>query len=90
MKNAEIKAIIEEILTTTDDKGNEIKINMTQRGNGYGIMAVRRVVDGGLGLPSCSPICYGVRVYGIEGEKKIREKLDQYAERIRSQHGRKL
>ena len=83
MKNAEIKAIIAEILPTTDDKGNDIKINLTQRGNGYGIMAVRRVMDGGMGIPSCSPIGYGVRVYGIEGEKIIREKLDQYAERIR-------
>lgn len=83
MKNAEIKAIIEEILPTTDDNGNKIKINMTQRGNGYGIMAVRCVVDGGLGLPSYSHIGYGVRVYGIEGAEKIREKLAEYAARIR-------
>ena len=82
MKNTEIMNIIRSVFPTTDEHGNEIRVNCTQSGNGYRVMLVRCVADGGLGCPSSGPIGYGVTVHGIEGEAHIRAKLEEYAKRI--------
>lgn len=82
MKNTEIMTIIRSVFPTTDKDGNEIRVNCTQSGNGYRVMLVRCVADGGIGCPSSSTIGYGVTVHGVEGEARIRAKLEEYAKRI--------
>lgn len=82
MKNTEILSIIRSVFPSTDNDGNEIRVNCNQRGNSYNVKLVRCTADGGLGYPSCSQIGYGVAVHGIEGEARIRAKLEEYAKLI--------
>lgn len=79
MKNAEIMAIIKEVFPATDKDGNEIRVNCTVRGNGYGIQLVRCFNEG---LTRRHNIGYAVRVYGIQGEAAVRAKLEAYAATI--------
>ena len=83
MKNVDIMSIIRSSFPTTDKEGRRIHIECEQKGNGYNVTLTHFV-------PKSNSVCgevsrkigYTETVYGIEGEARIRAKLEKLAKWI--------